>query len=336
VTTELPATSTRCRIDLEGWDGETAARVWSDSRHPTLRDVLVELGELLAQHVDDPNTVSLIVPMDMKEAVRRRDPEVPYTIERGSGVVGARTMSLPVGCIDVIINPAGPVAVASGEQINRELLSLLRRGLVHEAQHVIMGQRGSGYDEYGCEAVEGPVRRQFVMCAAQVCDEHRAEWQAIQLAEPEPPTISDVNAVLEALGRQVAAANQIYQAAPGPQAVRDLAGAVFTACAVFWTALGYWTAQHRTDDANIADIPAEIAALPLWQRYVGDTWSRLQGSLRTLPVENLTTSRETLHAAAQRVADTLTSSLETIGFRGEDGEEGWAFYITRFDFPAEQ
>jgi hypothetical protein len=96
----------------------------------------------------------------------------------------------------------------------------------------------------------------------------------------------------------------------------------------------YWAAEHRTDDANIADMSTEITALHLWQRYARDAWASLQASLRTLPVENLTTSREILGAAGQQVADTLRSSLETIGFRYEETSSGGrAFYSTRLDFP---
>lgn len=74
--------------------------------------------------------------------------------------------------------------------------------------------------------------------------------------------------------------------------------------------------------------------MPLWQRYVGNTWALLQESLRGLPVEDLTTSPETLSAAMRQVAATLKSSLATIGFRYVDEEAGQGFYITRFDFPA--
>lgn len=332
----LPATPTRCRIDLEGWDPQNAKEVWSDPRPEALQRGFIELAELLAQLVDDPAVVTLVIPVDVAEAVQRRDPDRPYTLERGSGLVGGRTMPMPDGRIDVIINAGWLLAFDESNLpiLNREPMKVIRRGLVHEAQHVVMHQRGSGLDEYGSDAVEGMFNRQLAAHAAKLFDEHRAEWQAIRLTEPQPPTASDAIDVLEALGRQLASANQAYQASPdGPDAVQNLAAGVFTACEPFWTSLGYWTAQHRADDANIADLPAEIAALPLWQRYGGDVWSLLQDSLRTLPVEDLTTRGEVLSAAAQLVAATLTSSLATIGFRYEDNDGGAAFYITRFDFP---
>lgn len=245
-------------------------------------------------------------------------------------------MPLADGRIDVIVNAGWLLAIDENNVpiLNREPMQIIRRGLVHEAQHVVMHQRGSGFDEYVIEPGAGVFSRHLAGNAAKLCDEHRAEWQAVRLTEPDPPTVGDVTAVLESLGRQLYAANAAYQIAPdAPDAVWELAGAVFTACEPFWTSLGYWTAQHRTGDASIADVPGEIAALPLWQRYGGNVWSLLVNSLRPLPVEDLTTSREILSAAAQLVAATLTASLDTIGFRYEETAAGAAFYITRFDFP---
>jgi hypothetical protein len=337
MTSALPATASRCRIDLEGWDDPENVRwVLSDTRPEALQRGFIELAELLAQLVDDPSGVTLVIPGDVAAAVHRRDPSVPYTLERGSGLVGGRTMSMPDGRIDVIMNAGFLLAFDENNTpvLNRDALQILRRTLIHEAQHVVMHQRRSSFDEYGYRAVAGVFNRQVAGNAAKMCDEHRAEWHAVRLSESEPPTVSGVGAVLEALGRQIAAANQAYQAAPNrPNAVHDLAVAVFTACEPFWTSLGYWTAQYRTNDIKIEDIPAEITALPLWQRYAGDVWTRLQDSLVSLPVEDLSTPIEVLDAATASVATTLKSSLETIGFRYEDDGTDSAFYITRWDFP---
>ncbi|WP_156764712.1 hypothetical protein [Mycobacterium sp. 1081908.1] len=335
MNTVLPATDTRCRIDLEGWDAGNADRIWSDSRPASFRTAFIEFGELLAQHVDDPASVALIIPVDMADAVRRREDGPSYTAQRGSGFVSARTMSMPGGRVDVILNPGWLHAFDTPDHI-RHAMRDIRRCLVHEAQHVIMHQRGSGFDAYAYGAESGATNQEFARCAAKVCDEHRAEWQAIQLTEHEPVTAGDVVPVLEALGSQLAAAHDGYQAAPQrPGAISELAGAALSSCVNLWTTLGYWIAQYRADDANIADIPAEIRGLPLWERYVGDVWSVLWlDGLRTLPVENLTTSPEILCVAMRNVAATLRTSLETIGFRYyDDSDLGPIFRIIRFDFP---
>lgn len=308
--------------------------VLSDPRPEALQQGFIELAELLHQLVDDPTAVTLVIPADFAEAVQRREPGVPYTLERGSGLVGGRTMPVNDDRIDVLINAGWLLARDENNMpiLDREPMTVIRRTLIHEAQHAVMHQRGSAH--YEIEPVDGPFSRQFAAQAAKVCDEHRAEWNAVQLTESKPPTVGDVTDVLEMLGRQLSAANEAYQNSPSePDAVWNLASAVFTACDAFWTSLGYWAAQHRKDDANIAELPAEITALPLWQRYGGDVWNLLQDSLPALPVEDLTTDPEVLNAAAKLVAASLTKSLETIGFRYEETDAGHAFYIERFDFP---
>jgi hypothetical protein len=331
----LPATEARCRVKLEGWAPEVAAAVWADPRPNAMRHGFVELAELLAELVDDHNTVTLVIPDDLAEAVRHREPGVPYTVERGSGLVGGRTMSVDDGT-DVILfaDPIGMLDEHGTAVLNTDPIptKIVRRTLVHEAQHVIMKQRGADFSDYEFSSVKGLFGRQMTACAAKLCDEHRAEWHAIRQTESDLPSTGDVADVLQALGQQLAAANQVYQSAPSaPDAVHNLAVAVIQACDPFWTTLGYWLAQYRTGDDHIADIPANIAAMPLWQRYGGESWGFLQKTLVTLPVENLTTSPETLSAAAREVAGSLTASLEQVGFRYEDA--GPAFYINRWDFP---
>lgn len=279
------------------------------ARAEELRKWLFGLGELLAQLVDDPADVTLIIPKDFVTEVRWRDPAQSYDLERGSREVVGRSM-FPDGGIVVILK--ADRIQAPDEYglpiVLQDQMDQIRRTLVHEAQHAIMHQRGSGFDAYGVGAITDESYRQIVEIAANVCDEHRAEWQAVKLTgEPEPPAV--VAEALEELATQLAAAKATSDEA---SAVDNHEGAILNACRHFWVSLGYWAVQLRTDDANIADIPADIAALPLWQRYVGDTWPLLKDSLLSLPVENLTTRPETLSTAAGRVADALVSSLNAI------------------------
>ena len=166
----LPATPTRCRIYLEGWEPNLAQWMWSDPRPQALQRGFIELGELLARLVDDPAVVTLVIPVDVADAVRRREPDVPYTVERGSGLVSGRTMTMPDGRIDVIIrgDPLGAFDEKNVPMLNPEPASrrLIRRGLIHEAQHVVMHQRGSGFAMYDDDAVRGSFNRQLAGKAA--------------------------------------------------------------------------------------------------------------------------------------------------------------------------
>jgi hypothetical protein len=51
---------------------------------------------------------------------------------------------------------------------------------------------------------------------------------------------------------------------------------------------------------------------------------------------DLGTPGDTLRAAAARIANWVSSSLQHIGFRHVKDAAGEAFYIDRFDFPVER
>jgi hypothetical protein len=117
-----------------------------------------------------------------------------------------------------------------------------------------------------------------------------------------------------------------------PAAVSTLLEDVYSACAAYWTWMAYWAAQFR---GNGLKLPAEIEHLSLWRRYVGP-WTGLIQGLADTPVEDLGTPGDTLRAAAARIANWVSSSLQHIGFRHVKDAAGEAFYIDRFDFPVER
>jgi hypothetical protein len=336
----LDGTSKRCRIELEGWGSEYVEWVSSDrsSSPHALRNRFIELGELLAHGVGDPSGVTLIIAWDFAAAVRRsdddesddlNDDDESDDLKRGSRQVAGYTK--PVGDGYIVILDVRSLMGADRENPKDADMAAVRRTLIHEAQHVIMYRCGSGSGNYGVDGVEGEINRVLAAHAAKVCDEHRAQWHAVKRTAPQPPTDDDVATALEELDRELAAIKLNHDGAPdGPYSVHN-ALAVLTTCSHFWTSLSYWAAELRVNDVEIADMPTTIAALPLWRHYAGEVWSRLQASLRTLPVEELRTSPEILSAARQQVAAVLRSSLETIGFTYVEttGLAGWAFYSTR-------
>jgi hypothetical protein len=111
---------------------------------------------------------------------------------------------------------------------------------------------------------------------------------------------------------------------------------VYIACASFWTTVSYWAAQYRRGDA-IAEPPATTRTLRVWQRYVGPTWGLMAAALTTVPDIDLPTTPADLHAAATRVLDAVEQSLNFIGFRYfDDGANGPAIYLDRYDFQSER
>lgn len=82
----------RCQVVLEDFRPEVAAAIWADRSPNALRVAFDDFAELLASLVDRPDEVTLVIPVDVRQAVMRRNPSIPYALERGSGMVGGRTM----------------------------------------------------------------------------------------------------------------------------------------------------------------------------------------------------------------------------------------------------
>jgi hypothetical protein len=173
------------------------------------------------------------------------------------------------------------------------------------------------------------------VCATKFCDEHRAEAAAACHIHHDRPTVEDVLDVLCALSAQLAAALNAYQQSSETD-IASLKDSMLGACLHYWTSLAYWTAHHRVEDV-VGDIHPDVAALELWQRYVGPTWDSLRSALVSLPVDDLDTEVDVLHDAAAVVANALEESLQYIGIRYSDqGGDDWWFSVDRPDFLSER
>jgi hypothetical protein len=341
----VTTTPTRCRIVYdEDWRPDLASAMQSDPSADAMQRGFEELAEVLAGLVDRAEEVTLVVPVGLAAAVMRRESNAGYHTDRGTGLVAARTMKRPDGRFDVIIETGllGDVDAAGQSRwtaaglprLSRTALEMLRRSIFHEAQHVVMAQRNSGSEEYALETHAGNFPRWDYAVSAKMCDEHRAEWNAIRLTSRTPPTPDAIVAVLAHLGAELAAADARYQSSSTtPDDTYQLLEDVYNACAPFWTSMAYWSAQLRTDD-QVFDFGSETTDLELWRRYVGPTWRSLGRVIVDLPVADLMTSAATLQKSARDVANWVAESLSFISFTHILGADGEAFYIERHDFPS--
>jgi hypothetical protein len=337
-----------CKVILEDWHPDVEAAIWSDPSPDALRTGIDALAELLTSLVDRPNyasRVTLVLPVDVGKAVMRRDPSVHDAAERGS--VSGRTMLRNDGQVEIIVDANSLINVDSSgafkpsaaglPSIKPDGLQTLRRVVAHEAQHAIMELQGSGLVAYRYQPNwEGAPNLQFGV-ARKMCDEHRAEWNAVQVVGAAAPTAGDVLDVVCPMGQQLAAAVERFeQSNREPIDIKRLKDDVYAACDALWSWVAYWAAQYRQGGENsvIGEVPEEIARLEVWQRYVGPTWQTMARALSQLPVA-LAASPDALHQAARRVAVAVAESLEYIGFRhSESATLNELFRIARHDFPS--
>lgn len=95
----------------------------------------------------DADRVRLVITGDFVQSVRDRTLSEyyreNYDMERGTGMVGRKTMTLADGSVDVLLHASGFQAPGS-EDDRTERENLTRRTTVHEANHVAMEQAGVG------------------------------------------------------------------------------------------------------------------------------------------------------------------------------------------------
>ena len=333
----------RCKVILEDWHPEVETAIWSDPSPDALRTGIDELADLLTSLVDRPNDVTLVLPVDVPNAVLRRDPSVHNTLEGASGGIGGRTMLRLDGGVEVIVDSnslinadsSGFKPTAAGlPSVKPDGLQMLRRTVAHEAQHANMELKGSGLGAYRHQvAWEGAPSLQFAV-ARKMCDEHRAEWNAVQAVGVAATTANDVLDVICPVGQELAAAvRRFEQSTREAVDVRRLKDEVYAACIPLWTWVAFWAAEYREGD-QVNEMPAEITRLKVWQRYVGPTWQTLAEALSQLPV-TVAASPDALHQAARRVAVAVGTSLGYIGFRHQDSAVlNELFHIARHDFPS--
>jgi hypothetical protein len=269
VPASLPGTTTWCRIDLEGFESAVADALRSDTGSGAFRRAFIRMAQRLVGLVDDPSTVTLVIPLDVAQAVSERQDGAAYTRQRGSGLVVGRTMTRP----DVLID-ANPIArpVGNAWVWDDFGLQLDERTLVHEAPHVIMAQRGSGFEAYGYQDVDDHLSRMLVGLRGQGL---RRTPRRVQCgaAHPLDEPADDRRRRSGARGPR-AGASRGRGAFAQTQDVEQLFLAMLGACNSFWTLLAYWSAQWRRGDV-LGAAPKDIAGLELWRRNVGDFWTDL-------------------------------------------------------------
>ena len=328
---------------MEGW-GDLADRIAADPSSDSLQRGLENLAELLAHLVDAPEKVTLVVPIHLELALTQRDGGVPYAMGRGPSTVVGKTMRRESG-IEVLIDvsllydvddngsfqrtPAGQL------RLKAEGLALARGVVAHEAQHAIMMQRNADYQAYHASAHGSEWPPGVFVIAAQMCDEHRAEWNAARVLGPKPWRPADVESDLSALGSALAVAYSEFQMS-SMEAVRrsELYKSVVRACSPFWRAMAYWASAYRSDDGFV-QVSSATEDLDLWQRYVGVSWEPLCAALSKLPVSDLASSSDVLVDAARQVCIWILLSLKQVGFGVDRAADGsWLFDIEKSNFPS--
>lgn len=275
---------------------------------------MFECLSLLGELSVDPGRVRLVITGDFVASVQKRLADgrsSEFDVERGSGMVAAKTMPGSDGFIDVLV-PWWFFNVNQEPAQREESAALVVRTVVHEAHHVAMRQNLQGYEH----ADDQSWRETNLRSAADsVIDEYRAEsGVAATLVEDYSPW-SPVE-VLDALGRDVGRAVSSYQEHLD---IERLVLATGNACLVAWRALAYIAAVDVADDDR-SPVTSEVREDVLWKRLAADYWDEFRAVLQIVPPGRDIMTQADIALAVETLAVLFGKWLDGLGFIWTDDQ----------------
>ncbi|WP_404442826.1 hypothetical protein LG315_08335 [Microbacterium marinum] len=288
---------------------------------------------ILALAAVDMAKVVLVVSGDMVTSIRERLPEHQrdaFSDERGAGTLGGKTM-----CVGDEVHVLMPfwlyaeteaAAAMMPEDEAEEFragagarIALARRTVVHEAQHVLMTQKG----EAGFDITDSArARRDFLFLAHDVIDEYRAELGVaadLRAAFEYEVAAETLPAFREGLRREVTAYERHRN-------VETLMYGVLAQAQHAWKALANVAAARR-----VGAVYEQISASGTdWSRLAAPYWARFEALLSSAPAPAEHFEPEAQRQLMASVADLFDEWIQELGFlwRDIDGGRNAEFLIT--------
>lgn len=301
----------------------TALGIDADAPVPT--NLMAWCALALGQIVIDPTTVRLVLAGDFVGSINGRLEQegigATFDLRRNGGMVGAKTMRLGDGSIDVLL-PVWYFLANEDLTTQQSLERLVKRTVVHEAHHAAMMQSGEGEQDYRDQP---RAHRTFLSAADQVIGEYRAE-AAVSPSLREGDSGWDLVGVLQTLRADLTRITTVdYQQHLD---VGKLCESVMNEVHTTWKILAVDVARSGVESKIAAGDDRDN----LEELMAGDHWPRFVEILTSIPHGGVRLAEEELERATQHLADELEDWLDTIGFTFTDEPEGAIkFIIKSFD-----
>jgi hypothetical protein len=302
--------------------------VYSDIREEQANRSLVEAClEEIEPRLLEPDRVRLVVAGRFEDAVQARVdyPEGhDYNTERLAGVVGAKTIKLADGSVDILLNGS---LIKRG--VSQAGIELYRRLAAHEAYHAVIHQRSEDLPDiqkrHQLEAYsEKGVFGGLAGCAAEEFRVERAVGEdGMGLDLSHHRGLPDVLEGFRA--RIMDGINLRYPNEPIDRCMQT----VITGFHQVTMALAYIAADEVAGGPAAAKYGEQ-----LWGRLVGDHYDRFRDGLARFPSASTPSRIHELDRLAFSLALILQDWLEHVGFTVKDMDEGFYFDVLTHDFAA--
>lgn len=280
---------------------------------------------------EDRAKTRLVITGDFVATVNaRKDPaETPFTMERGAGVVAAKTMPPDAdGLVDILI-PIYWLLPLEDAQETAEQSGLIQHLAAHEAVHASIHHIGDEPFDLHHREEFAYASMNFISMASEQIEEHMAEYLGSQVTGREiEQSASNVKASIEAWQETLATE---LPAIPedDPHYFQRGMLVTFNALHILWKTLAYLAAALRTED-SFRPVPSDIASLPGWRQHIAPWWDRYVELLGEIPM-----TVEVDIAATDEVVREMGLHLQTwadeLGFDFHDTPQGGFFRIKLWD-----
>lgn len=324
---------TGLQLVLENLSQEAADLLVDDIRSSGSDGALAQLvGSVTAALRDDdlPKT-RLVITGDLVATVNfREDPTgTPFTMERGAGIVAAKTMPPDSdGVVDILV-PVYWLLPLEDPDKAIERLNMIRHVAAHEAVHASIHHNGDEPFDLHHREDFGHASMNFISMASEQIEEHLAEYLGSQVTGREvAQSASNVEASIEAWQR---ALETELPAIPedDPDYFQRGMLVTFNALHILWKTLAYLAAALRTDE-GFRSVPEEITALSGWQQSVQPWWNRYLELFGEIPM-TVDVDIPATDEVVREMGLHLQRWADELGFDFHDTPQGGFFRIKLWD-----
>jgi len=226
----------------------------------------------LQLHLPDLESWRLTISGDVVASVNeieQREEGNAYTLERGVGQVGARTINVPDGTFDIVIGAWSfmPVfEVSTPEELINYMHEIGSHLVIHESGHAILHQRGEDSDNFQELATGTKTERSWRKHLAAHIDDFRIEKMTNRAAPSPASNVEGIGATLAHMRNELTESN-VLRLADGEAATFRSSTAVNDLVRV----MAYLTAELGAGDTITEGMRPE--PLPEgWNEYLEEVW----------------------------------------------------------------
>lgn len=273
---------------------------------------------------DLPKT-RLVLTNDLVASVNDRENRTvkEFTVERGAGVVAAKTMPPNAeGLVDILLPIHWVLPLVDSVDERDEYMQHL---VAHEAVHASLFHIGAEPFDLHHRKKFDYAMYNFISMASEQIEEHLAEYIGSKVTKHKiKQTADQVNASIntwqETLSIKLPAISQT-----SPDYFERGMLTTFEALHILWKSLAYLAAALRTDD-KFNQTPSEITDLPKWKEYIGPWWPHYLELLSKIPM-TIEVDIPATDKVVYELALYLQRWADDIGFDFHDSEQGAYFRI---------